>query len=96
MIKLPVSIFGQTTGYRIYTVHREPIRLPEIQYPVRGICRCVYIRKGLVWGNTIFKKLLAQINEKIDRTQKKAVCILALSYFGSNALKTQQRYTPVC
>ena len=28
---------GQTTGYRIYTVSREPIRLPEIQYPVCGI-----------------------------------------------------------
>ena len=34
-IKLPVSILGQTTGYIIYTaMSREPIRLPEIQYPV--------------------------------------------------------------
>ena len=24
--------FGQTTGYRIYTVSGEPVRLPEIQY----------------------------------------------------------------
>ena len=34
--KLSVSIFGQTTGYKIYTVSREPIRLPEfnIQYLV--------------------------------------------------------------
>ena len=32
-----VSIFGQTTKYRICTVSREPIRLPEIQYPVFGI-----------------------------------------------------------
>ena len=32
-----VSIFGQTTEYMIYTVNREPIRLPEIQYPVFGI-----------------------------------------------------------
>ena len=34
MIKLSVSILGQTTGYRIYTLSREPIRLPEIQYLV--------------------------------------------------------------
>ena len=34
MIKLSVSIFGQTTGYRIYTVSIGPIRLPEIQHPV--------------------------------------------------------------
>ena len=34
MIKLSVSIFGQTTGYRIKTMSREPIQLPEIQYPV--------------------------------------------------------------
>ena len=30
-------IFGQTTGYRISIVSREPIRLPKIQYPVFGI-----------------------------------------------------------
>ena len=35
--KLSVSKFGQTTGYRIYTASREPIRLLEIQYPVFGI-----------------------------------------------------------
>ena len=35
VIKLSVSVFVQTTGYRIFTVRREPIRLPEIQYPVR-------------------------------------------------------------
>ena len=29
-----VSIFGQTTVYKIYTVSKEPIRLPETQYPV--------------------------------------------------------------
>ena len=27
-------MFGQTTGYKIYTVSREPIGLREIQYPV--------------------------------------------------------------
>ena len=32
-----VFIFGQTAVYRIYTVSREPIRLPEFQYPVFGI-----------------------------------------------------------
>ena len=37
MIKLSVSIFGQTSGYRIYTMGREPIKNPEIQYPVFGI-----------------------------------------------------------
>ena len=37
VIKLSVSIFGQTAVYKIYTVSREPIRLPEIQYPVFGI-----------------------------------------------------------
>ena len=37
MIKLSVSIFGKTIGYMIYTVSREPIRLPEIQYLVFGI-----------------------------------------------------------
>ena len=37
VIKLSVSIFGQTEVYRIYTVSREPMRLPEIQYPVIGI-----------------------------------------------------------
>ena len=37
VIKLSVSIFRQTTGYRIYTVSREPIRFGEIQYPVFGI-----------------------------------------------------------
>ena len=34
MINLSVSIFGQITGYRIYIVSREPIRLLKIQYPV--------------------------------------------------------------
>ena len=37
VIKMLVSIFGQTTVYKIYTVSREPIRLPEIQYPMFGI-----------------------------------------------------------
>ena len=37
MIKWSVSIFGQTTGYSIYAVSREPFILPEIQYPVFGI-----------------------------------------------------------
>ena len=37
MIKLSVSIFGQTAVYRIYTMSREPIRLPEFQYTVFGI-----------------------------------------------------------
>ena len=38
VIKLSVPIFGQTTGYRIYTVRREKtIRLPETQYPVFSI-----------------------------------------------------------
>ena len=35
--KILVSIFEQTTVYKIYTVSREPIRLPEIKYPVFGI-----------------------------------------------------------
>ena len=34
MPKFSVSIFGQTIEYWIYTVSREPIGLPEIQYPV--------------------------------------------------------------
>ena len=34
VIKMLVSIFGQTTVYKIYTVSKEPIRLPETQYPV--------------------------------------------------------------
>ena len=37
VIKLPVSIFGQTIEYSIFIVSRKPIRLPEIQYPVFGI-----------------------------------------------------------
>ena len=37
VIKKSVSIFEQTTGYRIYTVSREPIILPEIQYPLFSI-----------------------------------------------------------
>ena len=37
VITLSVTVFGQTTGYRIYTANREPIRLPEIQYAVFGI-----------------------------------------------------------
>ena len=37
VLKLSVSIFGQTTGYRIYTVSRESIRLPKIQYLVFGV-----------------------------------------------------------
>ena len=37
VIKLLVSILGQTTVYKIYTVSREPIRLLEIQYLVFGI-----------------------------------------------------------
>ena len=32
-----VSIFGQTSGYRIYTVGIVPVRLLEIQYPVFDI-----------------------------------------------------------
>ena len=35
VIELSVFVFIQTTGYRIYTVSREPIRfIAEIQYPV--------------------------------------------------------------
>ena len=37
LIKLSVSIFGQTAGYVVYIVSSEPIRLPEIQYPMFGI-----------------------------------------------------------
>ena len=37
VIKLAVSMFGQTIGYRIKTASREPIRLPEIQYAVFSI-----------------------------------------------------------
>ena len=37
MINLLVSIFGQVTGFRFYTVSREPIRLLETQYPVSSI-----------------------------------------------------------
>ena len=37
MINLSVSMFGQITGYRMYTTSREQIRLLEIQYPVFGI-----------------------------------------------------------
>ena len=37
VIKMLVSIFGQITVYKIYTVSREPIRLLKIQYPVFGI-----------------------------------------------------------
>ena len=32
-----VSIFEQTTGYWVDITNKEPIRLPEIQYPVFGI-----------------------------------------------------------
>ena len=35
--KFSVSVFGQTAVYRIFTVSREPIRLPEIQHLVFGI-----------------------------------------------------------
>ena len=35
VIELSVFVFIQTTGYRVYTVSREPIRfIAEIQYPV--------------------------------------------------------------
>ena len=37
VVKFSVSIFGQTMGYRNYTMSREPIRLPEVQYTVFGI-----------------------------------------------------------
>ena len=37
VLNLLFSIFGQTTGYRIYTVSKKPVRLPEIRYPVFGI-----------------------------------------------------------
>ena len=37
MIKMLVSIFRKVTVYKIYTVSREPTRLPKIQYPVFGI-----------------------------------------------------------
>ena len=39
MINLSVSIFGQNTGYRIFTVSREPIRLLEVQYSGFGILK---------------------------------------------------------
>ena len=52
MIKLSVFIFGQTTGYRIYTMSRESIRLPKIQHPVFGLfnnmCYSV-IWYGVAW-----------------------------------------------
>ena len=38
-----VSIFGETTVYKIYTVSREPIRLLEVQYPVFGILIVIII-----------------------------------------------------
>ena len=41
------SIFGQTTGHRIYTVSREPIRIPEIQYPVFGTVFSNYILSNI-------------------------------------------------
>ena len=44
MIKLSVSIFGQTTEYGIYTVCREPIVLPEIQYP-KVLSKTVYSQR---------------------------------------------------
>ena len=37
MIKLSISTFGQITVCRVYTVSREPLKLPEVQYPVFGI-----------------------------------------------------------
>ena len=37
VIIMLISIFGQTTVCKIYTLSREPIRLPEIQYPVFDI-----------------------------------------------------------
>ena len=35
MIKLSVSTFGQTAVYRIYTVNREPIRLPYQNFNIQ-------------------------------------------------------------
>ena len=34
LLLLSISLSDQTAVYKIYTVSREPIRLPEIQYPV--------------------------------------------------------------
>ena len=37
VVKLSVLVFGQTTRYRIYTVNKEPMRLPDIQYPLKEV-----------------------------------------------------------
>ena len=42
MIKLSVSIFGQTTGYRIYTVSRDPIRLSSVWYLINVFINAIF------------------------------------------------------
>ena len=56
MTNLSVSIFGQITGYRIYTMSREPIKLLEIQYPVFGTVGlriiCTFARDQIAIAST--------------------------------------------
>ena len=54
MIKLLVSIFGQITGYRIYTVSREPIRLPKINIQLLVFNKNKYVVETLtVFSSTV-------------------------------------------
>ena len=45
VIKMLVSIFGQTTVYRVYTVSREPIRFLEIQYCAWHLIKSIIFTK---------------------------------------------------
>ena len=63
MTKSLVSIFGQTTVYRISNVSREPIRLPEIQCPLFGINKCNYTGKYRLR----YKNLVTIGNDASDR-----------------------------
>ena len=77
MIKLSVSTFGQTAVYRIYTVNREPIRLPYQNFNIQCLvfnktiillfANMVLINRGLYGmcfasdGKTFFSKLVFKL-----------------------------------
>ena len=60
-IKLSVSVFGQTTGYRIYTVSREPFRLLETK-----LIHCLIFNEKRYMKNALYFYQLVYITNSAE------------------------------
>ena len=62
VIKLSVSIFGQTTGYRIYTLSIEPIRsISSVRYLIKKVWP---LMKSMTLLRKLKKHLINAVFEK--------------------------------